>query len=107
MVNVLCSLQVQGMMRMNIPTYSVQPRDLYDEEKAVAAFRTNDGIFSTQQEHMEGKHGSLLKVINKHDGKEISSVELPYMPTWDGMITANGKVYMTTSDGHVVCFEVK
>jgi len=83
------------------------PRDLYDEEKAVAAFKTNDGIFSTQQEHMEGKHGSLLKVINKHDGKEISSVELPYMPTWDGMITANGKVYMTTSDGHVVCFEVK
>ncbi len=79
------------------------PRDLYDEEKAVAGFKIGNEIFSDQQEHMAGKHGSLLKVINKRDGSEISSVALPYAPTWDGMITANGRIYMTTVDGHLVC----
>ena len=54
---------------------------------------------------MEGEHGSLLNVIDKTNGKEISSVELAFMPTFDGMVTADGKVFMTASDGQVVCFD--
>jgi outer membrane protein assembly factor BamB len=81
------------------------PRDLYDEETAVASFNQNDKRFSLQQEHMEGKHGSLLKVIDKTNGEEVHSAELAFMPTFDGMITAEGKIFMTTSDGQVVCFD--
>ena len=81
------------------------PRDLYDEETAVASFNQNDNRFSLQEEHMEGKHGSLLKIIDKASGNETCSVELEFMPTFDSMITAEGKIFMTTSDGRVVCFE--
>ena len=83
------------------------PRDLYDEESVVQKFRSNDQQFTRQQEHMEGKHGSFLKMFNKADGTELYSITVPFMPTFDGMITANGHIYMTTSDGHVVCFAVK
>lgn len=75
------------------------PRDLYDEETAVASFSQNDKRFSLQQEHTEGKHGSLLKIVDRTTGEEISSIELTFMPTFDGMITAQDKIFMTTSDG--------
>lgn len=81
------------------------PRDLYDEE--TISLNGDQKLFALQQEHAEGKHGSLLKLIDKNDGKEISTMELSDMPTWDGMITAGGKVFMTTVSGHVLCFEMK
>ena len=47
----------------------------------------------------------LRDLIDKTNGEEISSVELAFMPTFDGMITAEGMIFMTTSDGQVVCFD--
>ena len=83
------------------------PRDLYDEEKAVAGFRMNDQRFTLQQEHMEGKHGALLKIFDKSAGRELLSMNLQSMPVFDGMITAGGKVYMSTADGTVSCFAIE
>ena len=83
------------------------PRDLYDEEEAVAGFTTNDQRFTLQQEHMEGKHGALLKIIEKSTGRELSSMEIQSMPVFDGMILAGGRILMSTVDGTVLCFAVE
>jgi len=86
------------------------PRDLYDEQKAVtrgSALYTNDPRIALQQEHAEGKHGSLLKVFDKMTGKEISSIEIDDMPTWEGMITARGNIFMTTVNGRILCFKLR
>jgi len=86
------------------------PRDLYDEEKAVARgshFTTDDPRLALQQEHSEGKHGAILKVFDKKTGQEIGSVEVDDMPTWDGMIYAQGKIVMTTVNGKILCFNVR
>ena len=56
---------------------------------------------------MEGKHGSLLKIFDKKTGQEINSTELDDMPTWDGMIFAENKIYLSTENGRVSCFELR
>jgi len=83
------------------------PRDLYHEEQVISkGLAEGDQVFALQEEHMEGRHGGLLQVIDKRDGSTIASIELPFMPTWDGMITAHGRIYMTTSDGRLACLAV-
>jgi len=86
------------------------PRDLYDEEAAVAprsGFSTNDPRLALQQEHWEGRHGSILKIIDKNTGREISSLEIDDTPAWEGMIIANGIIIMTTVNGRILCFDVR
>jgi outer membrane protein assembly factor BamB len=84
------------------------PRDLYHEEQVIARGRPEgDKVFALQEEHMEGRHGAVLMVVDKHDGSISSSVELPFLPTWDGMITAHGRIYMTTSDGKLACLAMR
>jgi hypothetical protein len=83
------------------------PRDLYDEEKAVAGFTTNDQRFALQQEHMEGKHGALLKTTDKSGGRELSSMTNRSMPVLGGMTLASGRIFMWTMDGTVLCFTVE
>jgi outer membrane protein assembly factor BamB len=86
------------------------PRDLYDEEAAVAprsGFTTNDPRLALQQEHWEGKHGSILKIFDKNTGNEISSLEIDDTPAWEGMIIAGGKIFMTTVNGRILCFDVR
>ncbi len=86
------------------------PRDLYDEQQAVApqsSLFTDDPRFALQQEHAEGKHGALLKIFDKKTGAELSSIELDDMPNWHGMIAAEGRIFMTTVNGKILCFQVR
>lgn len=83
------------------------PKDLYDEEQAIAGFAANDPRFRLQQEHMEGKHGAVLKSFDKSTGRELSSMTIQSMPVFDGMILAGGRVFMSTVDGTVLCFAVE
>ena len=96
---------VKGMFVTDNTLVIAGPRDLYNEEEAISKGRAeNDSVFALQQEHMEGKHGSLLKVIDKSGAGELSSMELDQTPTWNGLIAARGRVFMTTTEGSVVCF---
>ena len=96
---------VKGMFVTDSTLVVAGPRDLYHEEEVISAgLLENDEIFALQQEHMEGKYGSLLKVIDKNQGNELHTMELDQTPTWDGVITAGGRIYMTTTEGRILCF---
>ena len=101
---------VRAMFVTDDALFVCGPRDLYDEEKAVTGgsrLSTLDPRIALQQEHAEGRHGSLLKVFDKKTGRETSSIEIDDMPTWDGMIAAEGKIFMTTVNGKIFCFTVR
>jgi outer membrane protein assembly factor BamB len=53
----------------------------------------------------EGKRGALLMGVSTADGKPVLRLDLPSQPVWDGMAAANGRLYMATIDGKVVCFD--
>ena len=49
-------------------------------------------------------HGpGVLAVIAASDGKTLATYDLQAPPVWDGMAAANGKLYVCTTDGRVVC----
>jgi hypothetical protein len=51
----------------------------------------------------EGRKGSLLNVYSAREGSLLKSIPLASAPAFDGMIAANGRIYMATNDGKLVC----
>jgi len=52
----------------------------------------------------EGEKGTLLYVVSASDGKKLAEYNLESPPVWDGMAAANGRLYLATNDGRVLCF---
>ena len=45
----------------------------------------------------------MLAVTDKADGKVISEYELDSAPVFDGMIAADKKLFISMTDGSIVC----
>jgi hypothetical protein len=52
----------------------------------------------------EGRLGAVLWVVSTKDGNKVSEFKLSAPPVFDGMAAANGRLYMTTMDGKVLCW---
>ncbi len=53
----------------------------------------------------EGKKGAALWAVSTKNGKKLSEYRLDSPPVLDGMIAANGKWYISSMDGKVLCLE--
>jgi len=62
---------------------------LVNPEEALAAF--------------EGKRGAILSAISAAAGECLSELKLDAMPVWDGMAVAQGRLFLSTVDGKVLC----
>ena len=51
----------------------------------------------------EGGEGGLLRVVSAATGETLSEVRLESPPVWDGLAAAEGKLYMSSLNGQVVC----
>ena len=51
----------------------------------------------------EGRKGGLLWTMSTADGTKTAERKLPSPPVWDGLAAANGRLYLTTMDGRVMC----
>ena len=47
--------------------------------------------------------GQVL-VLDTETGRSVGEMKLPLI-AWDGLAAAGGRVYVSTSDGHVQCLE--
>jgi outer membrane protein assembly factor BamB len=45
----------------------------------------------------------VLVAVAATDGAVLSQQDLPSPPVFDGMAAAQGKLYVSTADGHVLC----
>ena len=52
-----------------------------------------------------GKKGGVLWAVSSADGKKVSEYTLDAPPVFDGMAAANGKLFLATTDGTVVCLK--
>lgn len=55
----------------------------------------------------EGRKGGLLCAVDKKDGRELARLKLPSTPVFDGMIAADGKLFVALKNGCVVCMQDK
>jgi outer membrane protein assembly factor BamB len=46
---------------------------------------------------------ALLYVVSVQDGKKLAEYDIESLPVFDGMAAANGRLYISTRDGQVLC----
>ena len=51
----------------------------------------------------EGRLGGKIWVVSAKDGSKVAEIDLPGPVVWDGMAAADGRLYLATTDGKVVC----
>ncbi len=51
----------------------------------------------------EGRKGALLNAYSAKDGSLLSSIPLASEPAFDGLIAAQGKLYLVTKDAKLLC----
>jgi hypothetical protein len=52
----------------------------------------------------EGRQGGMLRAYSAPDGKLLVEQKLQASPVLDGLIAARGELFMSMTDGTVVCF---
>jgi hypothetical protein len=50
---------------------------------------------------------SLLIAYSARDGKELDRHRLNHQPVFDGLIAANGRLYLAQRDSTILCFAPK
>ncbi len=101
------SLLVRSMLKINDKLVVAGPPDLIDEESTFQRLVSGDSTvneqLAEQDRALDGEQGAILQIVSAKDGKKVGELRLDALPTWDGMATANGRVYLTTEDGRVLC----
>ena len=45
--------------------------------------------------------------VSPGNGKKLAEYRLDSLPVWDGMIAANGNIYLASMNGEVICYSEK
>lgn len=98
----------RAMLLANDSLCVVGPPDLVDEEYALERLAAKDPAIHEQlkaaDDALEGKQGGRFLVVSTKDGSRIAEFHVDALPVWDGMSAAYGRVYLSTTDGRVICF---
>lgn len=62
------------------------------------------GSESISSDALEGRTGALLLAVNPKTGDVVNEMPLPSAPVWDGMAAANGSLYLSLTDGDILCY---
>ncbi len=101
-------IYVRGMVLSGFRLFIVGPPDIIDEEATFKQLSEHDPqvqeLLEQQDQALDGRDGGMLLVVNTETGKVEHQLQLDALPTWDGLAGANGKLFLSTLDGRVMCF---
>lgn len=101
-------IYVRAMVLAGPKLFICGPPDIIDEESTFKGLSERDAkvqtLLAEQDQALQGSDGSLLLAVNIDTGEVENRVELPKLPGWDGMASANGELFLSTLDGSVICF---
>ncbi len=85
------------------------PPDLLDEQQALSRIddpnvRRN---LEEQSASFKGEKGAILMAVSAADGRTLAQYDLDNAPVFDGLIAAGSRLYMTTTNGQVLCMTGK
>ncbi len=99
---------VRAMVKANDKLFIAGPPDLIDEEDTFQRTMARDPNLASQliqqDDALAGKAGGLMRVVSAADGSTLAEYQLDALPAWDGMAAASGRLYMSTTDGNVICY---
>ncbi len=101
-------LLVRAMVLAGDTLVIAGPPDPFDEEKSFQRIVARDETISAEllahEAAVDGRKGAILQVVTAADGQRVAQYRLPAPPVWDGMAAANGRLYLSTTDGRVRCW---
>ncbi len=101
-------IYVRAMALAGENLFIAGPPDIIDEEETFQGLAEKDPqvqkLLDDQDAVLEGRDGGLLLSVNIHSGEVEQRLELDELPTWDGLASAGGKLFLTTLDGSVECW---
>jgi len=85
------------------------PEDVIDEEKVKTMLDSPEvkQRLQDQLKMLAGQKGGLLWMVSAETGEKLAEYTLDVPPIFDGMIAANGKIFISTMDGAVECLKGK
>jgi len=86
---VLVPIRARGLVLADDTLFLAGCRDMIPEDDPAAAY--------------EGRGETLLWAVSTADGSKLAEYKLKAPPVFDGLVAAGGKLYMTTTDGKVIC----
>ena len=89
----------RAMCKAGDTLYVAGPRDVLNEN------RVDPDKAKEQVEHWQGQNGSVLLAISAQDGSQKASYTLDAVPAFDGLIAAGTRLYMTSTDGRIICLK--
>jgi hypothetical protein len=95
---------VRAMVKTSDTIFAAGPRDIVNESDALKKFpdpETSKNL-KEQADIFAGADGSTLWAVSAKNGTKLKEIELNTMPIFDGLIAANGKLYMSTTDGKII-----
>jgi len=101
-------IYVRSMLLSGTRLFIAGPPDIIDEESTFQKLTENDEevqkLLAEQDRVLNGTDGALLLSVNIDSGKIEDRVELEVLPAWDSLAGAEGKLFLSTLDGSVICF---
>ncbi len=101
-------LLARAMLLADKTLFVVGPPDLMDEEETFVKLTEGDEevqkIIAAQDAALEGSNGAILWAVDADTGKQLAKLEIDSLPVWDGMAAAEEKLFLSTTDGKVMCF---
>ena len=88
--------------------FAAGPPDVLDETKVdVTELMYSDELarkkLGSSLAAWQGQKGAVLWAVSAADGKELKEYKLDSVPVFDGMAAADGKLYVATQEGKLVC----
>jgi len=81
------------------------PPDVVDETESLKTFGdpATQKALARQADVLGGAQGATLWAVAAADGKKLAELKLDAPPVFDGMAAANGRLFISTINGTVVC----
>ena len=99
------ALQVTSMVLTDNAIFAAGPPDVEDEEESVKTLldAETQKKLAEQSAAFQGQRGALLVAVSRDDGKKLAAYRFDFVPRFDGLIAANGRLYVSTLGGEVLC----
>ena len=99
------SVQINSMVLTDKALFVAGPPDVEDEEHSVKTLLDpgTQKKLAEQSEAFQGNRGALLVAVSRDGGEKLAAYSLEFVPRFDGLIAANGRLFMSTLSGDVLC----
>ncbi len=103
------AIQTRAMVLADKTLFVSGPPDIVDEEAAFFALDDAEVLerLAEQSALLKGKDGARIWAVSAANGKKLTEYKLDSLPVWDGMVVANGRLYMTSMNGEILSFTGK